>query len=419
MGGTMADIFANSNLIITSMINVIRYLEKTYFTPSENIQFEIELKRLKSFFNLDSNAVSIFCLLLVKYFDYGEKPINIGILSKEFNITPLRLLEFRDEFVSLEEKGFIYSDSSDNKQSHSKYYRVSENVVDAILKQDKKLLENALQIKDRNLTYSEDIQEKTLYYPKEIEGEISKLYEYLGKDNLEAIQNRLVEKAMPKGVCIMLYGKPGTGKTETVYQLAKKTGRAIFHVDIGNTVSQWMGGTVNNLKQVFEKYEQLCKQLKSRGEEIPILLFNEADALFGKRIEPPRQGWEIDENHTQSFLLDSIEKQEGIIFATTNIAGNFDEAFERRFLFKIKFEQPNLEIKKKIWKNKVSWLRKDSVEEFASCYDFSGAEIENVVRKATMNEVLTGKRSSVKEIKDYCETEKIEKNNRIRIGFGC
>ena len=67
----------------------------------------------------------------------------------------------------------------------------------------------------------------------------------------------------------------------------------------------------------------------------------------------------------------------------------------------------------------MSWLRKDSVEEFASCYDFSGAEIENVVRKATMNEVLTGQRSSVKEIKDYCETEKIEKNNRMRIGFGC
>lgn len=415
----MADIFANSNLIISSMKHVIRHLRKTYFTPNKDIQFEIELKRLKSFFNLDSNEVSIFCLLFVEYFDYGEKPINIGILSNEFNISPLRFLEFRDEFVSLEEKGFIYSESSGNKQSLSKYYRVSENVVEAIIQQDKKLLENALQIKDRNLTYSEDIQEKTLYYPKEIEGEISKLYEYLEKDNLEAIQNRLVEKAMPKGVCIMLYGKPGTGKTETVYQLAKKTGRAIFHVDIGKTVSQWMGGTVNNLKQVFEKYEQLCEQLKSRGEEIPILLFNEADALFGKRIEPPRQGCEVDENHTQSFLLDSIEKQEGIIIATTNLAGNFDEAFERRFLFKIKFEQPNLEIKKKIWKNKVSWLRKDSVEEFASCYDFSGAEIENVVRKATMNEVLTGKRSSVKEIKDYCETEKIEKNNRMRIGFGC
>ena len=155
----MADIFANSNLIISSMINVIRHLEKTYFTPSENIQFEIELKRLKSFFNLDSNEVSIFCLLLVEYFDYGEKPINIGILSNEFNISPLRFLEFRDEFVSLEEKGFIYSDSSDIKQSLSKYYRVSEQVVEAIIQQDKKLLENALQIKDRNLTYSEDIQE--------------------------------------------------------------------------------------------------------------------------------------------------------------------------------------------------------------------------------------------------------------------
>lgn len=419
MGGTMADIYGTTNKIMNSIKIVYNNLKKNYLNAGKDILFETNLKRLQEFFNLDSNEVALFCLMIVEYFRFDEVPVNIGILSNQLETNPLRILEFYDEFQSLEEKGFIYSDSSKKEKSLSKYYRVSEDVVNAILKEDRNLLDKATRIKDRNLTYSEDIQEKTLYYPKEIEGEISKLYEYLEKDNLEAIQNRLVEKAMPKGVCIMLYGKPGTGKTETVYQLAKKTGRAIFHVDIGNTISQWVGGTVNNLKQVFEKYEQLCKQLKSRGEEIPILLFNEADALFGKRIEPPRRGCEIDENHTQSFLLDSIEKQEGIIIATTNLAGNFDEAFERRFLFKIKFEQPNLEIKKKIWKNKVSWLRKDSVEEFASCYDFSGAEIENVVRKATMNEVLTGKRSSVKEIKDYCETEKIEKNNRMRIGFGC
>ena len=80
-------------------------------------------------------------------------------------------------------------------------------------------------------------------------------------------------------------------------------------------------------------------------------MFNEADALFGKRIENVKHGSEIDANNTQAILLDSIERQEGIIMVTTNLAGNFDEAFERRFLYKIKFERPNLEMKKKIWKS--------------------------------------------------------------------
>lgn len=158
-------------------------------------------------------------------------------------------------------------------------------------------------------------------------------------------------------------------------------------------------------------------QSKSRGEEIPILLFNEADALFGKRVDNPTQGAEIDENQIQSVLLDYLEKQDGIVIATTNLAGNFDDAFERRFLFKIKFEKPNLEIKKKIWKNKVTWLNKTSVEHLASCYAFSGAEIDNIVRKATINEVLTGKRSSVHDIESYCQKEKLEGNKSGRIGF--
>ncbi len=222
---------------------------------------------------------------------------------------------------------------------------------------------------------------------------------------------------MPTGVCIMLHGASGTGKTETVLQVAKKTGRALLHIDIGALHSMWHGATVNNLSRMFSHYNDLCRQLEKRGENIPILLFNEADALFGKRITPPNQGAEIDENHIQSALLDYLEKQEGIVIATTNLAENFDAAFERRFLFKIKFEFPDKSVKQKIWQSKAAWLKKPTAAHLAESYALSGAEIENVVRKATMKEILTGKQSSLKELEEYCQKEKLAESRVRHIGF--
>ena len=95
-----------------------------------------------------------------------------------------------------------------------------------------------------------------------------------------------------------------------------------------------------------------------------------------------------------------------------------DSAFERRFLFKIKFENPSTEAKTSIWMNKLSWLDKDSATEFAKEYDFSGGQIDNIVRKIAMNEVITGERPAITDIHDMCKCEKIDNlDGTRRIGF--
>ena len=410
----MKNTLSTPNPIMKSINRVYRYLKKDEFSGVNDLALDIALSRVRGFLHLSADEAAVFSFLFVNYFAYGEKPITIGMLASDAEITPIIFLSFRAAFTSLEEKGYIYADATEDSTAHAKAYRIPHGVTDAIVQNDAALLAKGLRLRDRELVYPDAIAEKTVFYPESITGDIASLTTYLEAAQFSAIQTRLIEKAMGKGVNIMFHGESGTGKTETVFQIARKTNRALLHIDIGSMVSCWHGGTEHNLSLLFERYERLCKQAASRGENIPILLFNEADALFGRRLEPPLQAVEIGENHIQSILL---EKQPGILIVTTNLAGNFDRAFERRFLFKIKFEKPDLAIKKRIWKDKVQWLKKPALDHLAESYALSGAEIDNVVRKATMQEVLTGKRSSVKEIESFCQKEKLAASSRKPIGF--
>ena len=414
----MANIYECMNPILEGINKVAANLSKNCFYGTNDAELKVCLNRVKNFLKLSENEAALFCLIFRCYYAYNETPVHIGILSSEADTTPLRFLQFKEEFKSLEEKGFIYTDKGIDPSSMSKHYRIPQKLEEAIVKGDRALLEKSLHSQNRELTYPEKIQEKEMFYKEEIKTDIFMLTEYLGKEQFEQIQSRLTEKKLSRGICIMLYGESGTGKTESVYQIARQTDRAIYHVDIGETISQWGGGTTTNLSLIFEKYDSFCRQAKERGENLPILLFNEADALFGKRIEEPERSYDVENNHIQSVLLDYIERQQGILIITTNLATALDKAFERRFLYKIKFEKPTTEVKEKIWKSKLDWLDKTTAEKLASSYPLSGGEIDNVVRKATMQEILTGKHSSVKEIETWCQKEKLESERQLRIGFG-
>ena len=273
-------------------------------------------------------------------------------------------------------------------------------------------------INDKNLIKTDSIKEKKLFYSPVNQKEIDRLKAALQEEKLKGIQQRLKDDGLPVGVAVLLYGAPGTGKTESVMQIAKETGRSIIHVDISEAKSAWFGESEKRIKKIFTSYRNSCELAERKGELMPILLFNEADALISKRKNDTSGNCAQTENAIQNIILEELENLKGIFIATTNLASNMDSAFERRFLFKIKFENPSTEAKTSIWMNKLSWLDKESATEFAKEYDFSGGQIDNIVRKIAMNEVITGERPGISDIRDMCKCEKIDNpDGSRRMGF--
>lgn len=259
-----------------------------------------------------------------------------------------------------------------------------------------------------NVISPESITAKPLFYSEENQKQIDMLEHALKQENLLSIQNELQMRGMPIGICVLLYGLPGTGKTESVYQLAKATDRDIIHVDISKTKSCWFGESEKNIERIFNDYKKKCQKLAaSEKKNVPILLFNEADAVFQRRTEIRGSATEKTENAIQNIILENMEKFEGILIATTNLAINFDAAFERRFLFKIKFDSPSVQAKTAIWQSKLDWLHLEQARHLAEKYEFSGGEIDNIARKVAMKEILTGVRIPMDELEELCDAEKI------------
>ena len=268
--------------------------------------------------------------------------------------------------------------------------------------------------KDNFLTLHSEIVAKELFYNPKEECSLSQLRSMLTPKQFDNICKRLDEKGMRKGFACLFYGAPGTGKTETVLQLARQTERDIMQVNISEINSKWVGESEKNIKALFDRYRRLV----NKSERAPILFFNEADALINKRNANAEHAVDKMENAMQNIILQEMESLEGIMIATTNLTSNMDSAFERRFLYKIEFMQPSLEAKQSIWRSMLPSLSEADAAMLATRYDFSGGQIENIARKQTVEEILTGNEFDINRIIEFCNAEHLGNSTvRPRIGF--
>ena len=258
------------------------------------------------------------------------------------------------------------------------------------------------------------LSEKQLFFPKDIQRQVEELGRFLQPENFQKVQERMKEKGFRNGFACLFYGCPGTGKTETVYQLARQTGRSIMVVDVPRIKSKWVGESEKNVKALFDRYREQVK----RAKLTPILLFNEADAIIGIRKNGASSAVDKMENSLQNIILQEMETLDGIMIATTNLQQNMDKAFERRFLYKIKFEKPTEEARTSIWHSMIPELSELDVHTLASKYDFSGGQIENIARHYAIDCILHGTDDdTLSLIIAHCDNERLDQKESRKIGF--
>jgi SpoVK/Ycf46/Vps4 family AAA+-type ATPase len=177
----------------------------------------------------------------------------------------------------------------------------------------------------------------------------------------------------------------------------------------------WFGESEKLIKKIFKDYEQLKKECKLD----PILMFNEADAILATRKNNTSSSVAQTENAIQNILLEELENFQGIFIATTNLAENLDKAFDRRFLFKIKFQKPGIAARASIWMSKLEKINPSDAEKLANSYDLTGGQIDNIIRKVEIENLINGETMTFEKLAEFCDQEIIlQSRGGGRIGFG-
>jgi len=258
------------------------------------------------------------------------------------------------------------------------------------------------------------IVSKDLFYDAECSKQVDRLTHLLEEKNYKQIKQRLRQKGLREGFCVLLYGASGAGKTETVLQLAKKTHRKVVQVNLSQLRSMWVGESEKNLQGIFTDYAELMRT----STYTPILLFNEGDGILNTRNDNPHSAVDKMENTLQNIVLQAMETFQGIMIVTTNLQSVLDKAFSRRFIFQIKFNKPDESARANILHSMLPDLPEDTVTAIAHSYRLTGGQIENIRRTITVDDVLYGIGTpTLQQMRTYCQQEMGGENGTNKVGF--
>jgi len=196
--------------------------------------------------------------------------------------------------------------------------------------------------------------------------------------NRETVRHNLTRGSLHArhvGVTALFAGPSGTGKTLAAEVIACELGYDLFRIDLSAVVSKYIGETEKNLDRVFSAAQNANA----------VLLFDEADALFGKRSEV-KDAHDRYANIEIAYLLQKMEQFDGLAILATNLKQNLDEAFARRLTFTVNFAFPEAAERKRLWETLWPPLARHSPDVdfawFAHEYALSGGNIRNAVLAA-------------------------------------
>jgi SpoVK/Ycf46/Vps4 family AAA+-type ATPase len=180
-----------------------------------------------------------------------------------------------------------------------------------------------------------------------------------------------------RGLAFNFAGPPGTGKTICAEAIAHALGMKLLVVDYAEVESMWMGETPKNIVSVF----------RSAGEQKAVLFFDEADAIASRRSVGVGLAYQREANATVNVLLRELDSFNGVVIFATNLAANFDPAFERRIRAHVRFTLPGVDERERIWRvqihpRKTPLAGDVNFRALAERFEMTGGDIKNAVIKA-------------------------------------
>ena len=204
------------------------------------------------------------------------------------------------------------------------------------------------------------------------------------------------------GIPILFSGSPGTGKTMAAEVIANELELDLYKIELSTVVSKYIGETEKNLEAIFNEAEA----------SNAILFFDEADAIFGKRSEV-KDAHDRYANIEISYLLQRMERYNGVTILATNLRANLDDAFTRRLQFSVDFPFPDEEHRLRIWRTlfppDVPREVDLNLELMARRFKLAGGNIRNILVNAaylaagdggsvTMSHLLHGARRELQKM---------------------
>ena len=193
---------------------------------------------------------------------------------------------------------------------------------------------------------------------------------------------------LSRGVAALFSGGPGTGKTMAASVVSSELGLELFRIDLSSVVSKWVGETEKNLAKIFDEAQ----------DAHAMLLFDEADSLFGKRTDVQNASDRY-ANLEVNYVLQRMEQFDGISILTTNLESGIDPAFMRRLNFRVRFPDPEEEERAELWRKLLppqAGLGEVDVSDLAERFEMTGGHIRNAIVRAAVVAAREG-REMVKE----------------------
>jgi len=370
----------------------------------------------------EKEEIIFLALLKEEYASFNEniREMNylLNLISND-EIERIKNRAFLDDNSKLVSEGILdYDELIGPFGGFNRIYFINEDILNSLIHPKKKLkidhiVKNTLFDFIEPTTNLEDV-----VLNEKVQQTITTILKQNNKKVLKLLKEWGIKQNDDINFKVIFYGYPGTGKTLTALSIAKELNKPVLSLDASKILSMYVGESEKNVRRMFDEYYEISEKIKTK----PVLLLNEADQFLSTRTTASFSSADKMHNQMQNIFLEQLEKFDGILIATTNLLETLDKAFSRRFDYKIKFEKPSFNERKKLWELKLpknaEFEENFNIKELAK-YDLTGAQIELIVKNTALKVAI--RKKPIFKMKDFIDEINKEKLNAFdsdkEVGF--